>query len=83
LELLAGEWLRLIDLAMVSRETIRRRLADDELKPCQLERWCIPKVDAEFVARMEDVLDLPRCWTAESPSGDAPDLRSRAGFRPT
>ncbi len=20
--------------------------------------WCIPKVDAEYVARMEDVLDL-------------------------
>jgi hypothetical protein len=33
LELLASEWVRLIDPAMVSRETIRRRLAENELKP--------------------------------------------------
>jgi len=58
LELLAGELVRLIDPASVSRETIRRRLAENELKPWQRKMWCIPKVDAEFVARMEDVLDL-------------------------
>lgn len=29
-----------------------------ELKPWQEKMWCIPKVDAEFVARMEDVLAL-------------------------
>jgi hypothetical protein len=28
------------------------------LKPWQHEHWCIPNVDAEFVATMEDVLDL-------------------------
>ena len=28
------------------------------LKPWQKDMWCIPKVDAEYVARMEDVLDL-------------------------
>ena len=28
------------------------------LKPCQKKEWCIPKVSAEFVAHMEDVLDL-------------------------
>ena len=27
-------------------------------KPWQKDMWCIPKVDAEYVARMEDVLDL-------------------------
>ena len=37
---------------------IGRRLAEMELKPWQKKMWCIPKVDAEFVARMEDVLDL-------------------------
>jgi hypothetical protein len=41
LELLAGEWVRLIDPAMVSRETIPRRLAENELTGWQLERWCI------------------------------------------
>ena len=40
------------------RETIRRRLDENELKPWQQKMWCIPKVDAEFVARMEDVLEL-------------------------
>ena len=29
-----------------------------ELKPWRKKEWCIPKVSAEFVARMEDVLDL-------------------------
>jgi hypothetical protein len=59
---------RLIDPEMVSWETIRRRLAENELKPWQRNRWCIPKVDAEFVARMEDVLDL----YAESPNRKRP-----------
>lgn len=58
LELLAGELVHLIEPASISRETIRRRLAENELKPWQRKMWCIPKVDAEFVARMEDVLDL-------------------------
>jgi hypothetical protein len=42
----------------ISRETVRRRLAEDKLKPWQKKMWCIPAVDAEFVERMEDVLEL-------------------------
>jgi hypothetical protein len=42
----------------LSRETVRRRLSECDLKPWQKKMWCIPKVDAEYVARMEDVLDL-------------------------
>lgn len=44
--------------ASISRETVRRRLAEKELKPWRKKMWCIPAVDAEFVERMEDVLDL-------------------------
>lgn len=33
-------------------------LSKSELKPWQKKMWCIPKVDAEFVARMEDIIDL-------------------------
>jgi hypothetical protein len=33
-------------------------LAENDLKPSRKEMWCIPQVDAEYVARMEDVLDL-------------------------
>lgn len=58
LELLAGEMVRLTRHESISSETIRRRLAEKELKPWQKKMWCIPKVDAEFVARMEDVLEL-------------------------
>jgi transposase len=58
LELLADEMVRLTEHESLSSETIRRRLAEKELKPWQKKMWCIPKVDSEFVARMEDVLDL-------------------------
>jgi transposase len=58
LELLAGEMVKLTEHRNLSRETVRRRLAENDLKPWRKEMWCIPKVDAEYVARMEDVLDL-------------------------
>jgi transposase len=58
LSLLADEMVRLTRHRSLSSETIRRRLSENELKPWQKKMWCIPKVDAEFVARMEDVLDL-------------------------
>ena len=37
---------------------VRRRFADADLKPWRRKMWCIPQVDADYVARMEDVLDL-------------------------
>jgi hypothetical protein len=58
LELLAGALVKLTGHANVSRETVRRRLAENDLKPWRKDMWCIPQVDAEYVARMEDVLDL-------------------------
>jgi transposase len=58
MELLAGEMVRLTEHASLSADTVRRRLAENKLKPWQKKMWCIPKVDAEFVAKMEDVLDL-------------------------
>ena len=58
LELLAGEFVKLTEHDGLSRETVRRRLAENDLKPWRKDMWCIPKVDAEYVARMEDVLDL-------------------------
>jgi transposase len=58
LDLLADEMVKLTEHAALSRETVRRRLAENELKPWRKDMWCIPKVDGTFVARMEDVLDL-------------------------
>jgi transposase len=58
LALLADAVVALTPHARVSRHTIRRRLAENDLKPWQHKMWCVPKIDAEYVARMEDVLDL-------------------------
>lgn len=56
--MLAGTLVRLTEHDDLSRETVRRRLAENDLKPWRQDMWCIPKVDAAFVACMEDVLDL-------------------------
>jgi transposase len=68
LELLADEFVRLTEHESLSRETVRRRLAENQLKPWRQDMWCIPQVDAEYVARMEDVLDL----YAETPDPKRP-----------
>src|SRR6202790_5207587 len=58
LELLAGAMVKLTEHKSLSHETVRRRLAENGLKPWRKDMWCIPRVDGEYVARMEDVLDL-------------------------
>lgn len=68
LELLANEFVKLTEHENLSRETVRRRLAENDLKPWRKDMWCIPAVDAEYVARMEDVLDL----YAEAPDPKRP-----------
>jgi transposase len=68
LELLAGELVRLTTHDSLSRETVRRRLVESDLKPWRKDMWCIPQVDGEYVARMEDVLDL----YAEAPDPKRP-----------
>jgi hypothetical protein len=47
----------------LSGETVRRRLAENGLKPWRKDMWC-----GEYVARMEDVLDL----YAEAPDPKRP-----------
>jgi transposase len=68
LELLANEMVRLTAHERLSRETVRRRLAENDLKPWRRDMWCIPKVDGAYVACMEDVLDL----YAEAPDPKRP-----------
>jgi len=60
LELLAG--VKLTEHTSLSRETVRRRLAENELKPWRKDMWCIPRIDGAYVACMEDVLE-PRSET--------------------
>src|SRR6201997_1753808 len=66
LKLLAGAMVKLTEHKSLSHETVRRRLAENGLKPWRKDMWCIPQVDGEYVARMEDVLDL---------HAEAPDAR--------
>lgn len=68
LDLLADEMVRLTDHDELSRETVRRCLEENDLKPWQKHMWCIPQVDGAYVARMEDVLDL----YAEEPNPECP-----------
>ncbi|AYJ87119.1 helix-turn-helix domain-containing protein [Sphingomonas paeninsulae] len=58
LKLLANALVEVIEHQSVSRETIRRRLDDNDLKPWQKQIWCIARIDGEYIARMEDLLDL-------------------------
>jgi hypothetical protein len=68
LELLAAALIKLTEHESLSRETVRQRLAENDLKPWRKDMWCIPQVDADYVARMEDVLDL----YAEAPDPTRP-----------
>ncbi len=68
LALLADEMVKLTEHEGLSRETVRRRLAENDLKPWRKDMWCIPEVDGAYVARMEDVLDL----YAEAPDPTRP-----------
>src|SRR6059058_1549156 len=68
LKLLAGAMVKLTEHESLSHETVRRRLAENDLKPWRKDMWCIPQVDGEYVARMEDVLDL----YAEVPDPERP-----------
>lgn len=58
MQLLADSFVEFTDHTSLSRETVRRRLSEQEIKPWQRKMWCIPNVDYEYLARMEDVLDL-------------------------
>jgi transposase len=90
LALLAAEMVRLTSHASVSRATIGRRLAENDLKPWQEKMWCVPQIDATYVARMEDVLGLyttlPRPGTAvvcidETPQQLIDEVRSPLPLR--
>ena len=45
LELLVGEMVKLTDHEGLSRETVRPRLEENDLKPWLRDMWCIPPVD--------------------------------------
>lgn len=58
LRLLADKVVELGFAESFSHEAVRQLLKKNTLKPWQVQEWCIPEVSADFVAAMEDVLDL-------------------------
>jgi len=58
LNLLSDRLIALTDLESISVETIRSRLKNNDLKPWQKKMWCLGKLDAQYIARMEHILDV-------------------------
>lgn len=57
-ELLAEQMVHLGVVEVISPESVRLILKKNDLKPWQKQEWCIPKIDAEYVWRMEEILEL-------------------------
>jgi transposase len=57
-ELLAEQMIYLGVVEMISPESVRLILKKNDLKPWQKQEWCIPKIDAKYVWRMEEILEL-------------------------
>ncbi len=58
LNLIADRFISLSDVEVVSTETIRRRFKENALKPWQKKMWCVGKMNADYIAQMEHILDL-------------------------
>ncbi|MHB8841159.1 MAG: IS630 family transposase [Candidatus Aquicultor sp.] len=59
LQLLADKLVELNHAESISYETVRRNLKKNELKPWLNKQWVIPpEANAEFVWKMEDILDV-------------------------
>jgi len=52
------EHIRSQNIANVGRETIRILLKYHDFKPWREKMWCIPRLDEEYIKRMEDILNL-------------------------
>lgn len=58
LRLIADRVVELEIAESISHQTVGNMLAANQLKPWQKQEWCIPSISAEFVAPMEDILDV-------------------------
>lgn len=58
LELLQQEVIKRGLVDTVSLESIRMVLKEHDLKPWQQQSWCVPKINEQYIERMESILDL-------------------------
>lgn len=66
LELLADAMVKLIDHDSLSHETVRRRLAENHLKPWRRDMWCIPQINGEYVCGTHGRRARSLCRSARS-----------------
>lgn len=59
LSMLGEQMVSLTEVDNISLETIRQRLKENDLKPWQKKMWCIAKLDAAYIARMEHIRRIP------------------------
>ena len=57
-QLLAEHMVRLGVVEVISPESVRLILNKNDLKPWRKQQWCIPEIDAKYVWRMEEILEL-------------------------
>jgi DDE superfamily endonuclease/Homeodomain-like domain len=91
LELIREEIVQRAVVKSISTETIRLILQEHDLKPWRQQSWCVPKLDAQFIARMEDILALyerpldpqiPLLCLDEKPIQLLEDVRPPSGIVP-
>lgn len=58
MQAIADELIRLEVVDYITDSTVCEVMKKNEIKPWLVKEWCIPQADAEFVAKMEDVLDV-------------------------
>ena len=45
-------------VSSIHRDTVRVILQEHDFKPWQQKMWCIPKLDKDYIDKMEDILDV-------------------------
>ena len=58
MQAIADELIRLEIVDYITDTTVCEVMKKNEIKPWLVKEWCIPWADAEFVAKMEDILEL-------------------------
>ena len=58
MQAIADELIRLEVVDYITDSIICEVMNKNEIKPWLVKEWCIPEADAEFVAKMEDVLEV-------------------------
>jgi transposase len=91
LELLREKIIKKGIVSTISKEALRLILKEHDLKPWQQKSWCVAELDDEYIAKMEDVLEVyerpfdpsrPLVCLDEKPIQLLEDKRPPSGLKP-